>query len=61
MEIIWFTATGIILYVGADWLLRRFEALAGRRFEHRSLVFFCILLVLALASFAAIRQLGGGA
>lgn len=56
-ELLWFTATGIILYVVSDWLLLRLEAAAGRRFEHRSLVFFFILLVLAVASFALIRRL----
>lgn len=55
-ELLWFIATGIILYVVSDWVLLRLEAAAGRRFEHRSLVFFVILLVLALASFALIRR-----
>ena len=56
MEILYFTLTAMILYVFADWLLDRMEALAGRRFEHRTLVFFGLLLGLALASFALIRN-----
>ena len=59
MEIIYFTAAGIILYVAADWILRRMETAAGKRFEYRSLIFFVILLVMAVTSFAIIRQLGG--
>jgi DMSO/TMAO reductase YedYZ heme-binding membrane subunit len=59
MEIIYFTAAGIILYVAADWILKRMESAAGKRFEYRSLIFFIILLVMAVTSFTIIRQLGG--
>lgn len=59
MEIIYFTAAGIILYVAADWILGRMEAAAGKRFEYRSLIFFVILAVMAVTSFAVLRQLGG--
>ena len=54
-----FSLTGVILYVGGDWLLQRLEARAGRRFEHRSLVFFALLLGMALLAFALIRTLAG--
>ena len=57
MEIVYFTLTAIVLYVLCDWLLDRIEAFAGRRFEHRSLVFFALLLGSSLASFALIRHL----
>ena len=59
MEIVYFTLTAVALYLVSDWALRRMEAFAGRRFEHRSLVFFSIILGLALTSFALIRGLGG--
>jgi hypothetical protein len=59
MEILYFTVTAIILYLGADWILDRIETAAGRRFEYRSLIFFVILLGMALASFALIRHLSG--
>lgn len=55
MEALYFTIVAIALYFIADWLLDRFERGLGRRLEHRSLVFFAILLGLALASFALIR------
>jgi hypothetical protein len=57
MEILYFTLAAIFLYFGADWILQRAEQAAGRRFEYRSLIFFAILLVMAMASFALIRQL----
>lgn len=60
MEIVYFTIVAIALYFFSDWLLQRIEIARGRRFEQRSLIFFGILLVLALASFALIRRLSGG-
>lgn len=59
MEIIYFTLTAIILYLAADWILRRAETAAGRIFEHRSLIFFAILLTMAVTAFALIRNLAG--
>lgn len=57
MEFLYFTLTAIILYLAADWILNQAEQAAGRRFEYRSLIFFALLLVMALTSFALIRQL----
>ena len=57
MEIIYFTLISIVLYVFADWLLQRIELAYGRRLEQRSLIFFGILLFLALTGFALIRRL----
>ncbi len=59
METITFTVTAILLYFLADLIVDRIERSAGRRLEHRSLLFFGILLVLAVASFAMIRRLAG--
>jgi hypothetical protein len=56
MEFLLFTVVAIGLYFLSDWLLRRIEASAGRPLEHRSLVFFAILLVSALAGFWLIRH-----
>jgi len=56
MEIVYFTLAAIFLYVGADWILKRIEAAAGRRFEYRSIIFFAILLVMSFTSFALIRH-----
>lgn len=59
MEILYFTLTAVFLYVAADWILNRFEQAAGKRFEYRSLIFFAILLVMALTSFALISRMAG--
>jgi hypothetical protein len=55
MEIVNFTLVAIVLYLVSDWILQRLEEAAGRRFEHRSLIFFALLLTFALASFSLIR------
>ncbi len=57
MEIIYFTLAAILLYLFSDWLLRRIEATVGRRLKYRTPIFFAILLVLAMSSFALIRSL----
>jgi predicted PurR-regulated permease PerM len=59
MEILYFTLTAIFLYVAADWILNRFERAAGKRFAYRSLIFFAILLVMALTSFTLISNMSG--
>lgn len=59
MSIVYFTLIAAILYLFSDWVLLRVEAAAGRRLEHRSVVFFCILLALALASFSFIGHMTG--
>jgi hypothetical protein len=56
VEVILFTAVAAALYLVADRLLLLIEARAGRRFEYRSVIFFAILLALAVVTFAAIRQ-----
>jgi hypothetical protein len=59
MEIIYFTLTAILLYLASDWILRRMETAAGKRFEKRSLIFFAILMTMAVTSFTLIRNLTG--
>lgn len=51
-----FLAVGLVLYFVADWLLQRIEIAMKRRLEHRSLVFFGILLALALVVFPLIQR-----
>jgi hypothetical protein len=58
MEMLYYTLAGVILYVAADWILNRIEIAAGRRLDYRTLVFFVILLVMAMTSFALIRHFG---
>ena len=57
MEIVYFTAAAVVLYLASDWILQWLERKRGSRFEQRSLIFFVILLSFALISFALIRTL----
>lgn len=43
----YYTIGAIVLYFLSDAILERIEAAYGKRFEHRSLVFFVIIFVLA--------------
>ena len=51
-----FTALAVVLYLVSDRALNALEVRAGRRFEHRSLIFFAILLALAIAVFSAVQR-----
>ncbi|HZN85334.1 MAG TPA: hypothetical protein VFB53_00985 [Burkholderiales bacterium] len=57
MDLVYFTVIAIGLYFGADWLLERMERARGKRFENRQVVFFAIILPLALATFWLVRGL----
>jgi hypothetical protein len=57
MENVLFLAVAVVLYFASDAIVQAVEVRLGRRLEHRTLLFFALLLVLALASFALIRQL----
>ena len=59
MEAIYYTLAAFGLYFAADAILEWMERLRGARFENRQLVFFAIILPLALASFTLIRFLMG--
>lgn len=59
MEVVYFTLTAIACYVVSDLVLNRMEVMAGRRFDNRTLIFFAILLPLALVTFALVRNLAG--
>lgn len=59
MDIVYFTIIAIGLYFGADWLLDYLERVRGRRFENRQVVFFAIILPLALLTFWLVRMLSG--
>jgi zinc transporter ZupT len=56
LAILYYTVAGIVLYLAADAILNRIEARRGQRFEHRSLIFFFILLALALVAFQLIQH-----
>lgn len=57
MEFVYYTLAGLILYALSDWILKQVEKMRGEAFEQRTLIFFVIILVLALTSFKAIELL----
>jgi len=60
MQILLFTLLAVVLYLVSDRLLVALEVRAGRRFENRSLIFFAILLVLAIVAFSAVQRFAAG-
>lgn len=61
MEIILFTIVAVVLYFLSDWIVQRVEIAAGRRLEHRTLLFFALIVVLAVTTFSLIRAYLSGA
>lgn len=59
MEIIYFTAIAVLLYLSADRAVDLIERRRGERFENRSVIFFVILVVSALIVFRLIRFMTG--
>lgn len=57
-EMVLYTLAAIILYLVSDWILNQVEIRRGKRLEHRSLIFFAIILVLTMSSFSLIERLG---
>lgn len=59
MEALYFTLVAIVRYLVSDRILDRIELAAGRRFQYRSLLFFVILVTLAIATFSLVRLYTG--
>ena len=57
MEIVYFTLVAAGLYFLSDWLLDRIEKARGQRLANRNLIFFAIILVLALLTFKLVDVL----
>jgi hypothetical protein len=57
MQYVYFTVTAVFLYLVSDMILTRIEKLRGKPLPNRSLIFFGIILVLAILSFQAIEML----
>jgi predicted PurR-regulated permease PerM len=57
MEILLFTVVAAALYLITDQVLRAVERYRGEPLANRSLVFFAVILVLALISFELINRL----
>lgn len=61
MEGLYFLLVAVLLYFVADHALNFIERRLGRRLEYRTVVFFVLLLGLALAAFAVLRHILPGA
>jgi hypothetical protein len=59
MQYVYFTITAIFLYLASDMILTKIEAKRGKPLPNRSVIFFAIILVLAVVSFRAIELLMG--
>jgi len=57
MAAIYYTVSALALYITADFLLNYLERRRGARYAERDLVFFVLLAVLAITTFALIRRL----
>lgn len=60
IEMLSYTVAAVVLYAVSDWILNRIEIWRGRRFENRSVLFFLIILTLAVISFQAIQKFFAG-
>ena len=59
MAYLYYTVTAILLYLFSDWILNKIELRMGKRLKYRSVVFFVIIMVLAVGSFEMIDRVVG--
>ena len=59
MAYLYYTITAVLLYLLSDWILNKIETYYGKRFEYRSVIFFVIIMILAVASFEMIDRIVG--
>ena len=59
MAYLYYTVTAVLLYLISDWILNKIETYYGKRFEYRSVIFFVIIMVLAVGSFEVIERIVG--
>ncbi len=57
MEIVLFTLNAIVIYFLADWIVRQIESRRDKALQYRQVVFFVVILVLALISFRLLQTL----
>ena len=59
MAYLYYTITAVLLYLLSDWILNQIETYYGKRFEYRSVLFFVIIMILAVGSFEIIDRIVG--
>ena len=57
LEILIFTLNAIVIYFLADWILRQIEARRGKVLKQRQVIFFVIILALAIVSFQVLQTI----
>ena len=57
MEVLYYTIVAACLYFASEWILDRIEVSRGERFRNRSVIFFFIILVLAVISFGFMKYI----
>lgn len=57
MEMIYYTIAALLLYGISDYILNTIEIKLEKRLPNRSLVFFAIISILAVASFSIIQAI----
>ena len=55
MQYVYFTLAAIFLYLASKMILTKIEAKRGKPLPNRSVIFFAIILVLAIVSFKVIE------
>ena len=61
MAYLYYTVAAVALYLLSDWILNKIEQRLGKRLQYRSMVFFVIIMVLAVSSFEMIDRVVGEA
>ena len=59
MAYFYYTVAAVVLYLISDWILNQIEIYYGKRLQYRSVVFFVIIMVLAVGSFSIIDRIVG--
>ena len=59
MAYLYYTVAAILLYLLSDWILNKVEQRAGKRLKYRSVIFFVIIMVLAVSTFEMIDRIVG--
>lgn len=57
MEMVYYTIAALLLYGISDYILNTIEIKLERRLPNRSLIFFAIISILAVASFSIIEAI----
>ncbi len=59
MAYLYYTVAAILLYLLSDWILNKIEQRVGKRLKYRSVIFFVIIMVLAVSTFEMIDRIVG--